>query len=1148
MKSFNLLAVPLIILFGIVVFVDISAPTEREEKIRKKKARLEHYHRMLQDPATGAIPELVRLRELAYRERMRERYGTLRTQNDLVHTWSELGPSNVGGRTRALALDRRNSNIVFAAGVSGGIWKSNDDGDTWRSVSPNGSNLSITSIAQDAVDADTWYASTGEVSNNTASGKNEEGSPFGGAGVYISANNGETWDILTYTESSPTQYTASSSPNLNIKNAQSTPFDYTTKVYTHDFSGNAAVFICSQNRGIWISTDQGQTFDKFAHQNLGELGNNLTDDPQYVDVVVDESNIITVFLGPRSAQSPYGFYRSYDLGETFFNVTPEDYLGTIDSRTLLAFAPSNNKLLYAFNHLGVDDHSLYAFDFTNYDDDTGDLLFSDLTANLPEFERSIFGGSEGFSTQEGYDMALAIHPTNPDIVVLGYVNLVRSIDGFKTSIIDDAAFSWIGGNDNPDLLDEGISFEEDFKHHADQHIVIFDPNNPDMIWSGHDGGISKTDDITANRVSWISKNNDYNVTQYFHVSISQGVDKFTIGGTQDNGTPSMDFSGFSGSLLPSLGDVSSGDGSYSYIAEDFFYASSQEGNVSVSNIEDFLDVTRPDFNKLFIHPFAIDPNDEGTIFFPEAFNGGLARNTQVDEAFSTLDQGQIDDGWEEIEFDQSFSISALRVTDMNPSHRLYIGGTESSGDPYLLIMENATTATASDIEAVQVGAPNGAWLNDIAINPSDGDEILLVYSNYNIAGLYHSTDGGQTFTVVEGNLGEGDDRDGVGETGPSLRSAEIINYPNGDTKYVVATSIGVFSTESLSGASTLWELEVDQLDNVVVEDLDVRIADGTIVAGTVGRGAFIGLAEQVTVDLPNLELTSFTITNQDGSTSITVGDQVFFNLSITNSGSMPTTSGFTISYTVSDDVFTSDFTETIAVGASIDEVVEGASPSAAGSITVIAKLDSEEIIAESNENDNSQTVTLTIQEIGSPDPLVVDFAVASSEVGVGESISFDPAVSGGVPPYTYAWLFEGGDPGASTEEQPTVAYGDAGEYDVVLEVTDAEGTIAAESKASFISVEEMVETGIVDEGTSQMISVYPNPVINNSFKIELQEGLRFESLNSLRLISLSGQSMNIIPRQEAGHLFISTRSIVPGAYVLLYELEGKFGSTRILIR
>src|SRR4051812_19936711 len=47
-------------------------------------------------------------------------------------TWSEMGPDNIGGRTRGLIIDRDNNNIVYAGGVSGGFWKSTNGGGTWK--------------------------------------------------------------------------------------------------------------------------------------------------------------------------------------------------------------------------------------------------------------------------------------------------------------------------------------------------------------------------------------------------------------------------------------------------------------------------------------------------------------------------------------------------------------------------------------------------------------------------------------------------------------------------------------------------------------------------------------------------------------------------------------------------------------------------------------------------------------------------------------------------------------------------------------------------------------------------------------------------------------------------------------------------------
>ena len=53
------------------------------------------------------------------------------TSVQTITGWSSIGPGNVGGRTRALAIDPVNPNNMYAAGVAGGVWKSTDAGDSW---------------------------------------------------------------------------------------------------------------------------------------------------------------------------------------------------------------------------------------------------------------------------------------------------------------------------------------------------------------------------------------------------------------------------------------------------------------------------------------------------------------------------------------------------------------------------------------------------------------------------------------------------------------------------------------------------------------------------------------------------------------------------------------------------------------------------------------------------------------------------------------------------------------------------------------------------------------------------------------------------------------------------------------------------------
>src|SRR6185436_7962340 len=102
--------------------------------------------------------------------------------------WLALGPTNVGGRVRSLAFDPRNSNRLFAGTASGGIWLSEDAGNTWRPNNDFLPNLSVTTLAFDAGNADVMYLGTGEASAGLV-----------GVGAFRSVDGGNTWQFLEST-------------------------------------------------------------------------------------------------------------------------------------------------------------------------------------------------------------------------------------------------------------------------------------------------------------------------------------------------------------------------------------------------------------------------------------------------------------------------------------------------------------------------------------------------------------------------------------------------------------------------------------------------------------------------------------------------------------------------------------------------------------------------------------------------------------------------------------------------------------------------------------------------------------------------------------------------------------------------------------
>jgi hypothetical protein len=110
--------------------------------------------------------------------------------------WLERGPDNIGGRTRAILIDKDNPLKVFAGSVTGGLFQSFDGGNSWAKVSSFTENLSISSMAQTL--SGVLYVATGHFEEG---GSGNGGSGGFGNGIYRSADNGATWTQVSGTGS-----------------------------------------------------------------------------------------------------------------------------------------------------------------------------------------------------------------------------------------------------------------------------------------------------------------------------------------------------------------------------------------------------------------------------------------------------------------------------------------------------------------------------------------------------------------------------------------------------------------------------------------------------------------------------------------------------------------------------------------------------------------------------------------------------------------------------------------------------------------------------------------------------------------------------------------------------------------------------------
>jgi hypothetical protein len=445
--------------------------------------------------------------------------------------WTELGPDNVGGRTRALLMDRNNSNHFFAGGVSGGLWESTDGCNSWQPCAGYwavpGVNMNVTSIAQ-APNGDI-YVGTGEglyYFLGTGAGG------FVGDGIYKSTDGG-----ATFTHLSATGLQTANNPNSNWAATNDLCVD----------PNNSNRIYAATNNGLRVSTDGGTTWN---------VAGNISGTADVTDVDMNGQGTIIACVGGKP-------WRSTDDGVTFSNVgtTAFGFYGSGANRTEVDFAPS-------------DPNYVYAIVATTSDFLAGVYFSSNGGASWQQVCGPGNAQFEPFGTGQGrYDMFLEVNPFDKNDVIIGGVELWR----FELVTPAPAAIQW----ERIALEFPDSPFNPWFVH-SDKHALVFDPAVQGRWFVGTDGGVSRT---LNDGETYQQMNAGYNVTQAYSIAFDHfdvERDQAMIG-TQDNGTQ---FVNNEGNTLMSALEVSGGDGGHCEISalnRDALFATVYYGSVSRSN-------------------------------------------------------------------------------------------------------------------------------------------------------------------------------------------------------------------------------------------------------------------------------------------------------------------------------------------------------------------------------------------------------------------------------------------------------------------------------------------------------------------------------------------------------------------------------------
>lgn len=806
--------------FGILLSVQLNQNFEplNSESPEKKQWELE----MLRNPSTGKITNGIRYQELAFAQNM-PKHSAKRGQD-----WRLRGPWNVGGRTRGMAIDILNEDHMIAGSVSGGIWQTNDGGANWQKVSAPNAHPGIVSIAQDTRIGyeNIWYALSGEIYGTSASGT---GSFYLGDGAFRSLDNGNTWESLGSTAG-------------GLPNSFSTSFQGGWRMVTSASDG--AVYMACYGT-IYRSIDTGTSWTAV----LGN-GNNS----YFTDVAVSKTGVVYAVLS--SGGGTRGFFRSVD-GINFVNITPS-YLSGYD-RTVIEIDPNDERIVYFLselncnncggvttaNYQGVEEYvSLQRYTFINGNGSptSGGGQWSNLSNNLPLASTRPF---DNFNCQGGYDLCVRVQPGNSNVIFIGGTNLYRNTDGFNST----ASNTQIGGY--------GVGTELPFfeiypNHHPDQHDVYFSANDPKVMYSISDGGVRKTTDALSSNVNWQDISWGYVTSQCYTVNIDEknAGDKRMMVGLQDNGN----YVSLSDNQQQEWRMPVNGDGAFGYISpnSDFSVTSIQLGRIVKMKLDDRGNIVRrrridpagketSDYS--FIHPFAVDPNNENILYLP--IGRKLYRLDNLKDIAINNQYGKLENTWTELSdslttlgysINGNFTdskISCLAIS-QSPANVVYVG----TNNREIWRIDNANSDNPTWTKTSTQKLPTQANVNDIAIDPTNADKVLVCYSNYGSLSLFYTTDGGQNWNFAGGALESNNNSSGAA---PSVRSVAILKNSNGGATFFAGTSIGLFSTDSINTTINLtdWQQESPDLIGAnIVSDIKVRQSDGFVAAATHGNGVF----------------------------------------------------------------------------------------------------------------------------------------------------------------------------------------------------------------------------------------------------------------------------------------------------------------------
>ena len=701
--------------------------------------------------------------------------------------WRSIGPAFMSGRIADIAIHPERQSTWYVAVGSGGVWKTENRGTTWEPIFDDEDAYSIGSITIDPNNPNVIWVGTGE---------NVSGRHVGyGSGVYRSRDGGNNWENMGLEDSE------------HIGMIKIDPRDSDT------------VFVAAQgplwsgggDRGLYKSTDGGENWKKV----LGEgLGNTEIDDAY--------TGVSEVFFDPRDPDVMYavswqrlrtvgvlmdggpgtGIHKSTDGGETWRELTeglPEETMG----KTGFAISHQDPDVLYATIELANREGGFWrSADGGETWEKKNEYLSS---GTGPHYYQEIFASPHQFDRV--YQMDVHLHVTED-------------------------------GGENFERL------EHDTKH-VDHHAMAFDPNDPDYLLVGNDGGIYESYDLGK---TWRYVPN-LPITQFYKVSVDYDLPFYNVyGGTQDNNTqggPSRTMSAH-GITNEDWDVILFGDG-HQPAADpnnpDIVYAQWQQGNLTRYDrrtgeqvyIRPQAGTGEPPDRYNWDAPILISPHDSKTLFFGTqrvwrsddygdswtAISGDLTRNERRVDAELMGRTWSYDAPWDLYAMSEFNTIANLSQSPLDPD--LIYAGTD---DGLIQVTEDGGKSWRR-IDRLP-GVPARFFVNDIKADLHNKDTVYVVVDDHKNGDfspyILKSEDRGRRWRSIASNLPE---------RHILWRVAQDHVKPG---LLFVGSEFGVFFT--VDGGDN-WTKLKGNVPNIPFRDLAIQTRENDLVGATFGRSFYI---------------------------------------------------------------------------------------------------------------------------------------------------------------------------------------------------------------------------------------------------------------------------------------------------------------------